>query len=403
MEEREELLDAVEESLRPWGGAVMFNGGMNGGLVREALSTQGYSLVITTTSEGEFAYAGQAVRLLITDAMLRGELHLRNSLRNRFVASGWSGDVESRCWTRLREQLPKELNGRLWDQARNSAVSRLLLTERLREAARRRLGERFDRLLGARIAEHAARAWRPIAPLRALLREQSPAPDVEMLCWDLWDLALYYALRPLFPGTRSSPFLGDWLEPGRIGAGFACLWSRIAVVLSMPQASLDERGRLHSASGPSVSWPVGGGRYFHWRGVRVPEKVILHPEQLTRLDLSCEPNSEVSRAMAERLGWQRYLELAKARPVDAWKDEATGCGYELYAVKNDAGPQMPLLLKMESPQLKDGTRPSYVEPVPATVESCRAARKWQFRKPDGTWPSVHECNQDPALQFHDEA
>ncbi|MBI4348089.1 MAG: hypothetical protein HY553_14625 [Elusimicrobia bacterium] len=402
--DRERLLESVEEGLAPWADAARFDGAADEAAVRRHLGAQGYALVIMVASEAEFAYAGQAIRLLIADATIRRDVALRNALRNRFAAEGWSGEWEPRCWERLRRQLGAEIGGGLWEQARNSAVSRLVLTERLRGTVRTRLGAHFDRFLTARIGDHSVRTWRRFAPARPLLHQGTGRQsDFELLCWDLWDLALYGTLRPLFLATRGDPFLGDWLEAGAAGAGFAFLWRRIAVVLAMPAVSVDARGRLHNPAGPSVCWPEGGGRHFHWHGIRVPEKVILRPDSLTRLDIASETNSEVSRATAERIGWERYLELAEARRIDEWLDERTRCRYELYAVQGEGRAQMVRLLKMESPQLKDGVKPFYVEPVPPGLNTCRAARKWQFRKPDGTWPSVRECNDDPALEFHDEA
>ena len=93
------------------------------------------------------------------------------------------------------------------------------------------------------------------------------------------------------------------------------------------------------------------------------------------------------------------MDVVGAVRIDEWLDPGTGCLYQLYESKSIRGEEMPKLLKMQSPELQDGQRPFYVESVPPGINSCRAARRWQFRKPDGSWPSVWECNEVPALAF----
>ena len=75
----------------------------------------------------------------------------------------------------------------------------------------------------------------------------------------------------------------------------------------------------------------------------------------------------------------------------------------MYDFKERLGENQPRLLKMESPQVKDGSSPLYVEPVHPQLVSAQAARKWQFKKLDGAWPEVAECNADPRMVFGWEA
>jgi hypothetical protein len=80
----------------------------------------------------------------------------------------------------------------------------------------------------------------------------------------------------------------------------------------------DEEGRLHNVSGPCVQYRDGWG-WYAWHGVRVPEKVIEHPEQLSRKDWTSERNAEVRRAIQERLGPQRFVELLGGKRIDRGK------------------------------------------------------------------------------------
>lgn len=69
---------------------------------------------------------------------------------------------------------------------------------------------------------------------------------------------------------------------------------------------IDQQGRLHNETGPAVSWHCGcGGWYIE--GVRVPKKVVLHPEEQTLEEVLNEGNNEVARVRVERYGWERFL------------------------------------------------------------------------------------------------
>jgi hypothetical protein len=181
------------------------------------------------------------------------------------------------------------------------------------------------------------------------------------------------------------------------------LWNKAALVLVTPDIRVNENNRLHNAEGPAVAWlGIGGGKYYYWHGIRVTEKVILTPEKLTQADLVAERDSEISRVIVDRLGWDRYMEIARVFLLDRWTDPGTGLLYELHDFKRRKNWRFPRLLRMQAPRLKDGSRRFYVEPVHPELKNCRAARKWQFRKPDGSWPEVEECNANPELVFGNE-
>lgn len=78
----------------------------------------------------------------------------------------------------------------------------------------------------------------------------------------------------------------------------------------------DAQGRLHSASGPCIQYRDGLGAYA-WHGVHVSERLIMHPEQITRQEWVQERNAEVRRAIQERLGTERFIELVGGKQIDA--------------------------------------------------------------------------------------
>jgi hypothetical protein len=77
--------------------------------------------------------------------------------------------------------------------------------------------------------------------------------------------------------------------------------------------------RLHHDTGPAISWRDGFALYFV-HGVRVRERVVMRPETITAAEVLAEPNSEVQRIMAERMGWERFLAESGAEEIhrDDW-------------------------------------------------------------------------------------
>jgi len=135
----------------------------------------------------------------------------------------------------------------------------------------------------------------------------------------------------------------------------------------------------------------------------VSEQIVLLPETITTEQLRNESNAEVLRIMAERMGWPLFLERMGTVTVDSWLDPWTGLSYDLLDLKERKGNRQPRWLRMRSPLLKDGTTPDYIEKVHPELSSAQAARKWQFQKADGSWPSVKECNAKKGLKFEMEA
>jgi len=87
-------------------------------------------------------------------------------------------------------------------------------------------------------------------------------------------------------------------------------------VIPRPAMHLDERQRLHSATGAAVEWRTPDGeRYHFWHGVRVPGHVIEQPSKITAHEIEAEKNAEIRRVMVERYGQARYLKDSAAELV----------------------------------------------------------------------------------------
>ena len=187
-------------------------------------------------------------------------------------------------------------------------------------------------------------------------------------------------------------------------AGWALPHENICWVSERHQVlNRDNRGRLHCLTGPAVIYP-DGWEIYAINGVLVPEKVVKHPESYTEEDINNEKNSEVIRVLAERLGWDKFLNIMGSKRIDIWVDPRTGLVYELLDTKERRGELQPRFLKMESPTLNDGSNPFYLEPVDPGLNTGKAARKWQL----ADWPEnkqdelVSYCNQNQDLDFEKE-
>jgi hypothetical protein len=183
-------------------------------------------------------------------------------------------------------------------------------------------------------------------------------------------------------------------------AGPRRMYAQFAMVCDRPEViALDERGRKHCESGPAIKWR-DGYEMFYWHGVRVPARLIEQPESYTTEEVRGMHNGEITRALAERLGWDRFIEKLGVSVVDSCSIEADGedgqrCAltYELLQSDHRFAERQPKWLRMQSPVLKDGTQPQYIEPVDPDLKTAKAARAWRTRRADGSWPSVAECNR----------
>jgi hypothetical protein len=146
------------------------------------------------------------------------------------------------------------------------------------------------------------------------------------------------------------------------------LGTEIALLVRRPTSlSLDERGRLHSTTGRAITYPNGWGCYA-WHGVRVPEKVILAPERLSRDDFLNERNGELRRVIQERMGTRFVPELGGV-VIDAGP---RGALYEV-ALPDDPE-QVARYLQMQDAS----TERQYFLRVPPSIQTAAEAVAWSF-------------------------
>ncbi|MDQ7909759.1 hypothetical protein RB614_35085 [Phytohabitans sp. ZYX-F-186] len=137
------------------------------------------------------------------------------------------------------------------------------------------------------------------------------------------------------------------------------------------------RPRPHCADGPAIAWRDGWDLYA-WRGVLVPRGVI--DGAWTAEEWLAEPNAEVRRAVAERLGYERLLDARGARRV------ATDGYGTLWRIPDpNAGEDITLVDVMNSTPEPDGSVKRYVLRVPPDQTVPRDAIGWTFGLPPGAY------------------
>ena len=129
---------------------------------------------------------------------------------------------------------------------------------------------------------------------------------------------------------------------------------------------------LHCPDGPAVAWP-GGAQYYFWRGMEVPKRLIMEPEELRARAIVGEPNRELQRVMLERFGYDRFILELAAVPVQA---DGFGTLYRIHMGRYRQS--LALVHVTNSTPEPDGTRKRYFLRVPPNVRTAREAVAWTF-------------------------
>jgi hypothetical protein len=171
------------------------------------------------------------------------------------------------------------------------------------------------------------------------------------------------------------------------------LLDECAIVIRRPLVlRLDDDGDLHSATGPCIEW-ADGEKDFSYHGTWVPERIVMAPKSFTKDEILAVTNTEERRALGEIAGWQWIADRLGATVVDKWYDRSRRLRYELLSYGDGQK-----LLRKQSPELKNGKQPTYVEPVHENLKTAKAARKWQ-----ATTLTPEQCERDPELRYGVEA
>jgi hypothetical protein len=228
--------------------------------------------------------------------------------------------------------------------------------------------------------------WRAVADATG----RSLSPWIRSSIWGALEYSLWHSIAAYDDAEAMADvlFFDAYLAPNdaRALAQFNQLVSGywlgrgVALVVRRPRLlAFDEAGRLHSATGPGVEYRDEWGVYM-WHGVRVPERVIRAPDELTRDDFLGETNMEARRVIQERMGG-RFIEELGGRFIDG------GDRGVLYEVDL---PDDPDEVARYVQVLDASSQREYYLRVPPTVATVDAAVAWTFGLAPGEYRPVRE-------------
>jgi hypothetical protein len=131
--------------------------------------------------------------------------------------------------------------------------------------------------------------------------------------WSAWDAYVSFfrhvaKLDINYAGWEAWETLSLHSGPRAVHKDFCMISDRPEVLLA------DSQNRPHCEDGPFCYWRDGSSLYSY-HGIRVPVRIIEHPEKITAKEVLAEQNAEVRRVMIERVGMERFLSEAGARMI----------------------------------------------------------------------------------------
>jgi hypothetical protein len=131
------------------------------------------------------------------------------------------------------------------------------------------------------------------------------------------------------------------------------------------ELKLDDEGQLHNEDGPAVKYG-GGFNVYAIGGVRLSEKVVMSPEELTIEEINSEVDMDVRSIMIERHGWHEFLAKINAKCVDEHENFVEGTLEALYETV-DFGNRLVVTCP---------TGRVFTMGVPSDISSCESAQHW---------------------------
>jgi hypothetical protein len=121
---------------------------------------------------------------------------------------------------------------------------------------------------------------------------------------------------------------------------------------------------------------------LRWNGVRIPGRIIFHPETISAAMIFQEKNLEVRRIMLEQMGIDRFI--AEANPIIRDQDKDPGGDRRLLYVNMPDDEEDLVVLQVQDPS----TGRNYLIRVPPKMQTCHQAAAWiaGFDDPDQYHP-----------------
>lgn len=162
------------------------------------------------------------------------------------------------------------------------------------------------------------------------------------------------------------------------------LYDNICFVCEPPSSvSLDEEGRYHNSSGPSLTFS-DNTQIYSWHGRNVPKYIVEEPEKITIDKIDSERNIEIRTILIDRYGISRFLKDSGAKVKH--KDEY---GTLFQREFRDDEPLLVVMVKNSTPE-PDGSFKHYFLRVPPNTLSAKAGIAWTF--------GLEEDEYEPDIQ-----
>jgi hypothetical protein len=223
----------------------------------------------------------------------------------------------------------------------------------------------FRQQIGAHVSDPSIRASIQRQPIPNI--DNFFLPGAIFRGQDFTTTAYYQALSELgvpFTGYHKN-LIRTWQQMNK-----ACHWwfpyKNVLLLSDRPKTlHVDERGRPHNAKGPAVEYR-DGWKVCAWKGILIPENMVMKPESLTVKQILDENNTEIRRAMVDIFGLERFVVESKSKTLDQQGE------YELLEVPYLRDGSM-IALKMRCPT----THAVYVHTVHPECTNVEQALAWK--------------------------
>lgn len=150
----------------------------------------------------------------------------------------------------------------------------------------------------------------------------------------------------------------------------------IAYCLRWPeQVTYNQDWLLHNELAPAVSFE--SENIYVWKGIEIPEKLILNPDSVTKQDVIAEQNAERRRCYLEILGGKRFASLLE---LEIKKSEVDRQGNLQVLYRSTEKDKLAGDFIQFAQVICPSTKREYFLCVPPDLNNCKEAVAWTFGK-----------------------
>lgn len=174
-------------------------------------------------------------------------------------------------------------------------------------------------------------------------------------------------------GVKQGENFDEWLKFLRAGIWDTVLCDEAAIICRRPiEVHYDDQNRLHSTTGPAVTWSDGQKSYVV-TGIYIEDPSwIIDPGSITADAVLKQDNVELRRIMLSLMGMENFVAQAKSTVLDEWVDGGGQPG-KLLKIKQKNDEDIVLYQFTDASTYKVG----FLR-VPPTMKTCLEAVAWGF-------------------------